>query len=99
MSARLLSRYADDPKVVTFIVVSLIAVAMWLATWNTTFLLFAVLIVPMMLQPGDTWVHWALEAEGAGNDLHVAVEGLAFPMIGFPTLLFFWVLWRLRNEH
>lgn len=73
-------------------------VATWLATWNTTFLLFAVLIVPTMLQPGDTWVHWELAAEGAGNDLHVAVEGLAFPMIGSPTLLFFWVLWRLRGE-
>ena len=34
MSARLLSRYADDPKVVTFIVVSLVAAAMWLATWQ-----------------------------------------------------------------
>ncbi|MGD1924558.1 MAG: DUF2182 domain-containing protein [Paracoccaceae bacterium] len=34
MSARLISRYADDPKVVTFIVVALIAAAMWLATWQ-----------------------------------------------------------------
>ncbi|MEM9060804.1 MAG: DUF2182 domain-containing protein [Pseudomonadota bacterium] len=34
MSARLISRYADDPRVVTFIVVTLIAAAMWLATWQ-----------------------------------------------------------------
>ena len=34
MSARMISRYADDPRVVTFIVVSLIAVAMWIATWQ-----------------------------------------------------------------
>ena len=73
-------------------------VATWMATWSTTFLLFAILIVPMILQPGDTWVHWALEAEGAGNDRHVAVEGLAFPMIGLPALLFWWVVWRLRGE-
>ena len=34
MSARLISRYADDPRVVTFGVVVLIAAAMWLATWQ-----------------------------------------------------------------
>ena len=34
MSARLISRYADDPRVVTFLVVALIAAAMWLATWQ-----------------------------------------------------------------
>ena len=34
MSARLISRYADDPRVITFLVVSLIAAAMWLATWQ-----------------------------------------------------------------
>lgn len=34
MSARLISRYADDPRVVTFCVVALIAAAMWLATWQ-----------------------------------------------------------------
>jgi predicted metal-binding membrane protein len=35
MSARLISRYADDPKVVTFVVVALVAAALWLATWQT----------------------------------------------------------------
>ncbi len=35
MSTRLISRYADDPRVVTFVVVSLIAAALWLATWQT----------------------------------------------------------------
>ena len=35
MSARLISRYADDPRVVTFLVVVLISAALWLATWQT----------------------------------------------------------------
>ena len=35
MSARLISRYADDPRVVTFLVVILISAALWLATWQT----------------------------------------------------------------
>ena len=34
MSARLISRYADDPKVVTALVAILISGALWLATWS-----------------------------------------------------------------
>lgn len=35
MSARLISRYADDPRVLTVIVTSLIAAVLWLATWQS----------------------------------------------------------------
>ncbi|MEM7058713.1 MAG: DUF2182 domain-containing protein [Pseudomonadota bacterium] len=35
MSARLISRYADDPRVVTVLVVALVSAALWLATWQT----------------------------------------------------------------
>ncbi len=35
MSARLISRYADDPKVVTVLVVVLVSAALWVATWQT----------------------------------------------------------------
>ncbi len=34
MSARLISRYADDPRVVTAIVATLVAGVLWLATWR-----------------------------------------------------------------
>lgn len=35
MSARLIARYADDPRVVTALVVVLISAALWIATWYT----------------------------------------------------------------
>ena len=35
MSARLISRYADDPRVLTVLVVALVSAALWLATWQT----------------------------------------------------------------
>ncbi|MEM1297647.1 MAG: DUF2182 domain-containing protein [Pseudomonadota bacterium] len=35
MSARLISRYADDPRVLTVIVTALIAAVLWMATWQT----------------------------------------------------------------
>ena len=34
MSARLISRYADDPRVVTALVAVLVSIALWLATWS-----------------------------------------------------------------
>ena len=35
MSARLISRYADDPRVLTVIVTALVAVVLWMATWHS----------------------------------------------------------------
>lgn len=35
MSARLIARYADDPRVVTFVLVALAAAFMWLGIWQT----------------------------------------------------------------
>ena len=35
MSARLISRYADDPRVVTVLLTALVAAALWLATWQS----------------------------------------------------------------
>jgi len=72
--------------------------AFLLAAWNILIVGFFMVTLPFIMEEGDHYISWTIDPNGAGNEHGIGIEGFVYLMAGIPTVLFFYVMKRLRMD-